>query len=192
MKGRTGCLIAVALVVLAPVIAWQAFIYSWYQGVLPLGVDAPLVTYRKTESYGVGPGGDAAGILVYRMTEATAARIAQGGVAYLNASAAENGRLLTIDERQRRSRRVYSDWRPTPVDMERFGDGHGEDRCGGRPGIRAYLGGFSFRCRVRRSILDKTDRLLSMPGAFYGSRNHEDAIVIVSPKTREVVFAYRD
>lgn len=192
MKVRTGCLIAVVAVVVAPVVAWQAFIYFGYQGVLPLGVNAPFVTYRKTETYGFGPGGDAAGILVYRMTDATAARVAQGGVAYLNASAAEDGRPLTIDERRRRSRRVYSDWRPTPVDLERFGSGHGEDRCGGRPGIRAYLGNFSFRCKVRRSILDKTDRLLSTPGAFYGSRNREDAIVIVSPKTREVVFAYRD
>lgn len=191
MTKRTGCLIALALLIFVPFIAWQIFIYQWYQGVLPVGVTAPVVQYRNTETHGFGPGGDAVGIVVYRMDSRTAARLKQKGIAYLNEAASERG-PLTRKERDRVERRTYDSWLQTPVSLEKIGKGHGEHNCGREPGIGAYLDSYNFRCSVSPSVIAEANRILATPGAYYSYRRGRSSLVVLAPAERKVIFAYVD
>lgn len=191
MTKRTRFLIALVLLVMVPSVAWQALDYSWYQGALPLGVTAPLVQYKTTKTYGLGPGGNGAGIVVYRMDSQTAARLKDRGIAYLNEAASEDG-PLTREQRRKRDRRTYTEWRATPVPLQEVGNSHGDHTCGREPGLGSYLDTFDFRCRVSSQVIRDANRLLSAPGSYYAYRHGRSARVIVAPDERKVIYAYVD
>lgn len=189
MTKRTGCLLALVLLILVPSVAWQVFAYRWRQGALPLGVTAPIVQYTVAKTYGFGPGGGAAGIVIYRMDNQTAARLKDRGIAHLSEAARERG-PLTKRQREKVDRRTYADWRPTPVPLQEIGNSHGDHAFGREPGLGSYLDRFDFRCRVSPKVISKANRLLAEPGSYYAYRHGRSALVILAPDEREVIFAY--
>ena len=175
-----GCLGTLAVSIMVCVIGWETLQYSWYQSLLPAGIEAPLVEYKRFRNYGFGPGGDEAGLIVYRMSERSARLLERDGIDHLlRAAEAEPGR----------SRRTYWEWRATPVVLDRRWTSHGEHSCGREPSIGSVVDYADFRCGLRPSVVDRIDRIVFASGAYYAS-GRGSSMIIVAPRERLVVLAY--
>jgi len=68
------------------------------------------IVYANEESWGFGPGGNEAGIVVYALPDRVAENVEAGGLAYLTNLPPNVGR------RQRDWRGHFTDWKPTPIE----------------------------------------------------------------------------
>ena len=75
-----GCLTALAGVAALLVGGQQTMMYLWRMGAVPNGLNAPVVLYAKEKSWGFGPGGNESGVVIYRLTDGSARKVAKGGV----------------------------------------------------------------------------------------------------------------
>ncbi len=186
MKGYTIWAV-VAGCVLAACATPAVLEYRWRQNLLPLGVQAPVITYAREVVWGWGPGGNETGLIVYRMDRASAERVQAGGIAWLENEATRSVAPLRRPAMDRRMRRTYSDWRMTP--LAELWAGHGEHNCGQEPGLGVYLDYADFRCRVDPEEIARANRLLLTPGSFV-ARARGGRVVIVAPAERLVIVAY--
>jgi hypothetical protein len=172
MSVRAGCLAVFAVLLATLVVGCKVYQHGWYQSLLPPGVDAAVIEYRKAKVDGLGPGGNEAGLLVYRMSPGTAQALKAGGVSYLDARAGEG--------------RWYG-WRSTPVVMDARWTRRGEHNCGREPGIGGYLG--DFRCQVDRKVIEEVNLMITAPGSYY-AYSPGGRVMILAPAQRKVIVAY--
>ncbi|MFB0491271.1 hypothetical protein ABIE45_003857 [Methylobacterium sp. OAE515] len=64
--------------------AYSAFQYRMTVSILPIYVQVENVVYNESELSGLGPGGNEAGIVVYRLSPKFTSRLKSLGIAYLN------------------------------------------------------------------------------------------------------------
>ena len=175
---RWGLAAALAVIVLG-FAGCQAVGYLWRQGHVPHGVRAPMIVYATEKTFGLGPGGNETGVIIYRMTEKSARRVARGGAPYLIAHSLPTGR----DDRA-----SYDGWAPTPA----VRDDHWSEPETGEPAavsLEAYLDHYGFRIPVDEDVAAEVDRLMRSPGAYY-AYGGGGSLVIVAPRARRVVLAY--
>lgn len=172
---RFGCLWALISVVVLSIIGWQVVAYSWYQGLLPHGLSAPIITYRINRADGFGPGGNEAGLIVYRMSEATARLVERQGLTYLESTG------------RREDHGQYFQWRETP--LVPLWSGHGEHTCDRTPGIGAFVDYGDLRCHLSKPEVEAINRILSTHGS-YVAQGTGSSVIIVAPRQRKIVIAY--
>ncbi|WP_293827705.1 hypothetical protein [uncultured Brevundimonas sp.] len=186
MRNRFGCLALLALLVCAPLVGWQTYQYVWYQSVLPHGVEARWIEYRKQAAWGFGPGADEVGLIIYRLEKASLSKIEDGGLAYLS-DASESQVLVNASQRKANERRTYWDWKRTPI-VPLWSE-HGEHNCGREPGIGAFLDRNDFRCKLDPKTVSRVNAIISSDNAFY-AHGRGGSVVIVAPAEKRVILAY--
>jgi hypothetical protein len=182
---RQRTLIVSALLLLALLAGIVALGVRWFRSAedklwrdrLPGGLESASIEYRKTADYGGGPGGNSAGIVIYRLSQESAERFLKDGIG--------RGR----DDRHPR-RWTYRNWRPTPVLFDERWTRHGDNGCSGRePGIGAYIDYGRFRCTVDPSVIARANQIAMRPGAYY-AYGSASSVIIVAPTEGLVVLAF--
>lgn len=159
----------------------------WYRSVedrlwrdrLPSELGRVSTEYRKTADYGFGPGGNSAGIIVFRLEAHSADRLLANGIGPLEQAGVRPGS---------RSWRFWN-WRPTPVVFDGRWTRKGDHVCGGEPGIGAYVDYAAFRCDLDPAVIARVNGILSRPGAYY-AYGSASSVILVAPRERLVVLAF--
>lgn len=174
-------------VVLGVLIATVMLGIGWYRSAedrlwrhrLPVELGPVSTEYRKTADYGFGPGGNSAGIIVFRLTAQAADGLLENGIGPLEQAGRRSGS---------RSWRFWN-WRPTPVVFDERWTRRGDHLCGDEPGIGAYIDYAAFRCDVDPTVIAHVNMILSRPGAYY-AYGSASSVILVAPREGLVILAF--
>jgi hypothetical protein len=142
---------------------------------LPSGAGAWFVTYARNKTYGFGPGGNETGFNVVLLSEDGARRVAEGGIAWLNAQT--GGRILP-------------DWRETPVPRDEtwMGREGSADGTYPDPTVLAILNRYGFGFHLPARHQESLDTALNAPGSFFAGGL--GVVVVIVPRTQRAYVFY--
>jgi len=145
----------------------------------PPGLQVRRIEYANEASWGFGPGGNEAGIVVYALPREVAERIDAQGVRFLDAlDDAPSPRSGGWEGR-------FDDWTPTPVAP----DAHWPARAGGqRSLVYDYVCAYGFCIDIEDAVLKDAEAALQTPGNYYAYGRI--GLFVVSPKRRRAYFLY--
>jgi hypothetical protein len=105
-------IVVLALVILIPWLGLQLLIRRHHLSFVPDAMGVWNLLYVSEESWGFGPGGNETGVIVYEMPRAVAEALQSQGLEYLQ--------KLPRKSRSsgNRYRGLYSNWHPTPVELD--------------------------------------------------------------------------
>lgn len=150
---------------------------------LPSALEVSQIIYAKEESWGFGPGGNETGVIVYKLPQQTITDIQNGNLAYLESLSGKSHSDW---------RGFFRGWKNTPVvNNGEWGAVVGGDRdvaLGAIPRINDYFNRYGFSIDIDDDVQKQIDQIISMPGNYYAYGRI--GIIIISPKSRVVVFAY--
>ncbi|MCU0903821.1 MAG: hypothetical protein MUE83_08090 [Tabrizicola sp.] len=149
---------------------------AWHvRRALPDSFEATSVSYSYSHGTGFGPGANEVGFSVIHLSEAGALRIAEGGIAWLNAQ--PGGRL-------------QPDWSATPVPRDEFWMGHPDSAMGAwpNPTVNAVLSRYGLDFDPPLEHQTALDAALNAPGSFYAFGPGGLVAVIVPGTQRAYVF----
>lgn len=166
-------LIAVAAAGALLYVGWLGHERRWRLGFIPASLHVHRVLYAETKVWGLGPGGNEAGIIVYELPADAAQAVARQAAPYLS-TLPGNGRSQ------------YQEWRATPIDppVRVF------NRILGSADICDVIceGPEDLGLRVDPQIVRLVNHTLAHPGAYYSSGRN--GLLIIAPATRRAVFVY--
>lgn len=175
---RTMVLISVATFLTVSA-GWKYWERSFHLSHVPDALQVSRILYANEESWGFGPGGNEAGILVYALPEDVAKTIEAAGLPYF-ANLPPN--------RQRRSRDwrgSFNDWKATPVER---GPHWEPDPESDRYEIYQYVCKYGFCIDIDENIRRQAAAAVNSPGSYYAYGRI--GMIVVSPGTRRVIFMY--
>ena len=153
--------------------AWLGWEHSWRVGFLPRSLRISRILYANERIFGLGPGGNEAGIIVYALSSNAAAAALRGGVSYL-------------EGRPGQGRSLYRDWKATPMKapVRVFG------RVLGSTDICDVIcaGPEAAGVHADPQIIRQVNQSLAQRGSYYSSG--PNGLLVVSPASRRAVFAY--
>ncbi|MEP1443020.1 MAG: hypothetical protein ABJK39_08425 [Hyphomicrobiales bacterium] len=169
------------------VIGWKLFVYRHHVNLIPAPLGAWWIQYSAEKSFGFGPSGNEAGIIVFAMPEKTREEIENNGISWLKS--------LPCAGRKR----CFPNWEPTPVSTEvTWAD---KDRCSefradihlilfknGCPSVSGFLGHGGSSLDLDEEIEREINAAIFSKGAFYSiSRSR---LLLIIPEDNRIVFAY--
>jgi hypothetical protein len=147
----------------------------------PKGLGVSKVLYATEDSLGFGPGGNETGVIVYELPESAAGEIEHKGITYLEELSQHRTRGDSHDWHG-----IYDHWMPTPILL--VGSGYNANKTLSYD-IDEYLNRYGFGISVNPQVRQEINYAISHVGNFaaYG----RIGLVVVIPKSRKVVYAYR-
>lgn len=144
--------------------------------VLPKAVQPVGVEFARHETYGFGPGGAETGFTVIRLGDDGAARVAEGGIAWLNAQPPGRIRLS---------------WQMTPVPDDEVWMGRADSAMGAHPAptVIAILDRYGFGFDLPPEHWEPLDLALNAPGSFY-AHGPGGLVAVIVPRTRRAYVFY--
>ena len=150
---------------------------------VPPALEATEILYVAEEAWGIGPGANETGIIVYAMPEAAAGKIEVGGQAFLEGLEGSRG-----------WRGRYRDWHATPFDptvrgaFDIWAQKAHDQSCNHGGGIAAYM----FRYTVCIPFDPKWEALandaLASPGSYYAFGRI--GMLMLIPSENRIIYAY--
>lgn len=179
MRWPLRFLVASALLFVCLHAGWSSLEDRYRLAFVPDGLHVRHIEYANEASWGFGPGGNEAGILVYSLPSGIADRIDAGGVSFL--AGLRDHRRTQPSEWQGR----FEDWKPTPVQP----DAHWPAGAGGqRSLVYDYVCAYGFCIEIEDAVLKDVGSALEEPGNYYAYGRI--GMIVVSPKRRRVYFLY--
>ena len=175
---RTMMLISAATLLLASA-GWKCWVHSFHLGHVPDALEVRRILYVKEESWGFGPGGNEAGILVYSLPDDIAKAIETAGLPYL-ANLPPNR-----DQRSQSWRGSFSGWKATPVQPDPRWK---PDPGSGRYEIYQYVCAYGFCIDIDENVRQQVEAAVNNPGSYYAYGRI--GMIVVSPRMRRVVYMY--
>lgn len=170
---------ALLVIVGAPWLAFQHYERDYHLSLLPDALAVTSVEYSEEESWGFGPGGNEAGILVYPLPEATARRIGKQGLTFFETMPAN------ANQQERRWRGYYTDWKETPVAPKRIWTSR-EPR--NHLHVIDYICAYGFCIEIEQDFIDEANELVNSPGSYYAYGRI--GMIIVAPGKKRVYYLY--
>ncbi|WP_156510543.1 hypothetical protein [Labrenzia sp. OB1] len=169
---------------LAAYSAWEFSLYRHYLKFVPDAMDVWWVDYALEESWGFGPGGKEAGIIVFDMPVKTKQHLASGGLDWLE-NMPPNGRSGWQGR--------YRNWKSTPIPAnEKWA---APENCSDSPesngyhyncpSVTRYLGAL---IRVDRDVAQMVDEAVFSSGAYYAYGRV--GMIILIPERARIVYIY--
>lgn len=166
--GKLAAVLLLAVIVMLPVMAWKRFAYLHAIGLVPAALQVTEIVFEETVLFGIGPGGNEEGLLLYTLPEPAAREIETAGLAYLNDM---ERRPMPVG-----TRIVESEWILTPA--------------GGRGlPLETRLCDFSDCPILPLEVRQRVNGVLSRPGSFV-AHARAGKTIIVSPAERLVIVRY--
>jgi hypothetical protein len=175
MSRRTLILSLVLLIPLAASVGHVALLRHDTRRSLPDTVEITRIGYTGSFANGFGPGANETGFAVVHLSEPGAARIAAGGIPWLNTQ--PGGRL-------------WPDWTATPVPRDEVWMGRPDSAMGAWPAptVRAVLDRYGHGLDLPPVHQTAVDAALNAPGSFYAFGPGGLVAVIVPATRRAYVF----
>jgi hypothetical protein len=173
------CLMLGATLTIAAVIGWDGYIDRYRLAHVPDALQVQRILYAQEESWGFGPGGNEAGIIVYPLPEATAESILRQGPAFF-ATLSKNTAPRTTSWQGN-----YFEWKSTPIDR---GSHWQPDPQTGRFLIQDYICKYGFCIDIEEGIETEAEAILNTPGSYYAFARI--GMIVVCPARRKVMYLY--
>ena len=171
-------LLALGLGLLPPVGVTQLR-HRFHMQLVPDALEARGPLYVMEDSWGFGPGGNEAGILMFALPPRVASAIERGGTGYLSALPPN------ADQQRRDWRGDFHDWQPTPVQPDA---GWPRSPRSGRLELADYICAYGFCIDIDPAVAAAATRAVNAPGSYH-ARGRIGRIV-VDPRARRVYYFY--
>jgi hypothetical protein len=169
-----ACFIVAISLIAASVFIWQRWQRQHWLSIAPAQFHITQILYNKTQSWGIGPGGHATGVVVYELPVAIAQQLSGDAAAVLNAPNA-----------------LY-DWKPTPLHgySEWTHTAGAPPQSGPQPAPRLdnYLNQYGFGISIEPHTANAIDQAISTAGNFYA--HTRTGMLLVMPAQRRLVLMY--
>jgi len=159
--------------------AFKSYERAFQLSVVPDALAVTTVEYSEEEAWGFGPGGNEAGIRVYSLPEAVAKAISSQGLGFLNTMPAN------ANQRERRWRGYYTDWKETPVSPQRIWE---PQEAKGTLDVMDYICAYGFCIDVAQEYVDEANELVNAPGSYYAFGRI--GMILVAPARKRVYYLY--
>ena len=170
-------LLACPLVLATSIAGYKVYERSFHLSFVPDALGVSSITYTKEESWSFGPGGNEAGITLYRLPDSTAEQIEKLGIGYfLNLPPNYN-------QQSRRWRGLYKSWSATPIREDRRWR-----RSEGELQVYDYVCRYGFCISIDRDVLTQVTGIINSEGSYYAYGRV--GAIVVSPSNRLVVYLY--
>ncbi len=171
-------LLLVASLALVPTATWKFYERKFNLEVIPDALEVRTVSYRNEESWGFGPGGNEAGILIYPLPEDVSRKALRGGIKYFENLPPNQ------DQQSRNWRGRYELWSETPIREDRWEINPGT----GLLNVTDYICAYGFCIHIPPDRLKQVNEIISRPGSFYA--RGRIGIIVVSPEQKLVLYFY--
>ena len=175
-------LIVLIVLVFAPVILWQTFVYKHHIDFVPKDLGVWRVLYSLEKVWGFGPGGNETGVIVYELPKSSAELIKTQGIEYLS--------TLPSVRKGKSWQGIYSTWNTTPVSQKHknWFEIPTTDNLTEEPQLENYLDKYGFGIPVKQSVEEQINEVMSKPGNFFAYGRV--GTIIIAPKIHRVSFIY--
>lgn len=188
MKQVTLVAKALAVISVLGLSAWVAvklYMLRYRLSLLPSCLEVSRILYAKESPWGIGPGGNETGILVFGLPEDSVVSVITGRIDFLRQACSESAMSRKTGGR-------FSEWKATPMVAERQWLEHESASRGasasGSLRIANFLDQYGFGISIDKEIQEMSDKALSEPGNYY--HLGRTSLLIVIPDKRRVVYAY--
>lgn len=165
--------------------AVKTYVHHYHLSLVPSCLRVSRELYIKDSLWGIGPGGNETGVLVFELPDKSAVWVKTGGISVLRQACSDSAMSRKTGGR-------FSEWKATPMVAERQWLERDSRSSGasasGAPRIANFLDQYGFGISVDEEIQEMSDNALSEPGNYYHSGR--TSILIVIPDKRRVVYAY--
>lgn len=171
-------LLIIGFLVAAPVAAYKNFERRFYLSHVPDALAVSTITYELQESWGFGPGGNEAGILVYPLSDQLSRQVEQGGVKFLQ------NMPRNQNQETRGWQGNYETWLETPAANPQWKP----DAKTGRLNVMDYICVYGFCIDVAPEVVAEANEIVNSAGSYYAQGRI--GIIVVSPKKKKVLYFY--
>ena len=171
-------LFLIGFLVFAPVAAYKVYERRFNMNHVPDALGVHAISYELQESWGFGPGGNEAGILVYPLSEVVSRQVEQGGVQFLQTLPPNQ------DQPDRRWQGAYEIWMETPAANPQWK----LNAKTGRLDVMDYICAYGFCIDVEPGVVNEANEIVNSPGSYYAQGRI--GIIVVSPKKKKVLYFY--
>jgi len=147
-------------------------------GRLPRELHVSKTLYRHEKVFGLDPGGNETGFIVYALPEAAIKRVRSSGMAYVGQLNIKKGRF-----------NWYQGWSETPVPT--LGWCCTPKSVAVAAGVHSenYLSRWGFGIPIAKPLLEEVDEVLNNPGSFY-TYGQGGSLLIIAPARKKVYLLY--
>lgn len=178
-----GCLAVVAGIAALLFLAFKVCERQFERDRIPSRLEVSKTPFQVEESWGIGPGGNETGLVVYELENGVSRRLIEERKS-LNSDA-------TIRASFGDSDRGYFEWKRTPVDIKDRPRTRIERPPYLEKGslIEPFLTQYGYSIEVDRPLIREIDEILNTSGAYY-AYGRGSAFIVVAPQQRRLIFAY--
>jgi hypothetical protein len=171
-------LLLIGFLAFAPVAAYKSYERRFYLSHVPDALAVSTITYELQESWGFGPGGNEAGILVYPLSDEVARQVERGGVQFLQSMPRNQ------NQETRGWQGNYETWLETPGANPQWKP----DAKTGRLNVMDYICVYGFCIDVAPEVVAEANEIVNSAGSYYAQGRI--GIIVVSPKKKKVLYFY--
>lgn len=170
-KNKIVFFLFLGAVITLPYLVFKQKEETFYLEHIPQEMGVSKILYKKTESWGFGPGGNETGVVVFELPENSAQTIESGGTDFFN--------VISKDDTPRNEYiRKCGDWQESPLSDAKTSWTLGR-----------FLNQYGFGVTVDQAIENEINLAASTKGS-YSAGCAGGAVIIVSPKIKKVFFLY--
>lgn len=171
-------LLLIGVLVCAPVAAYKVYEKRFNLNHVPDALGVHSISYELQESWGFGPGGNEAGILVYPLSEEVSRQVEQGGVKFLQTMPPNQ------NQEDRRWQGAYETWLETPVANPQWK----LNAKTGRLDVMDYICVYGFCIDVAPDVVKEANEIVNSAGSYYAQGRI--GIIVVSPTKKKILYFY--
>lgn len=165
------------ILIVSPVITFKLYERNFIVGSIPSGLKIHEVLYNKEESWGFGPGGNEAGIRVFRLTPSVTTEITADGINFFQ--------NLEVDRSQGRITRSFREWSETPVQPTKYWKSSKDTE---KLDIYDYVCAYGFCIDIDPEMVELANQMVNESSNFYSFGRI--GLIIVSPSKKTVMYLY--
>ena len=155
----------------------------WQMGHVPVALNISKIIYSKEESWRFGPGGNESAVVVCKLPEEMITTVRRQGIIFVSATNSQ------INDGPDSYRRVYSNWKTTPVDTNSvWGCEPVECSLPRKINVENFLGRYGFGVKLPSQILTEINKVMSTPGSYYGTGRI--GTLIIAPDFGKAYFVF--
>lgn len=165
-------------IIISPFLIFKFYERRYTLSYVPDALQVSSISYDNEKSWGFGPGGNEAGIVVYPLSEQVAHQISQQGIKFFN-TLPDN-----IDQEIRDWRGDFGPWSRTPV----IPDKQNWSGTEGKLNIYDYICAYGFCIDIDKAVEKQATEIVNSKGNYYAYGRI--GLIVVSPQKKVVLFMF--
>ncbi|HCS63890.1 MAG TPA: hypothetical protein DIW64_07250 [Cellvibrio sp.] len=146
---------------------------------IPDALDVNSISYSEEESWGGGPGGNEAGIIVYPLSEKMSENISSRGIEFFKYLPPNK------NHKNRKWRGNYENWLETPIKSS----AHWKPKENKRMlEIYDYICAYGFCIDIKPEIVEEANSIVNSEGSYYAYGRI--GLIVVCPRRKLVLYFY--